>query len=529
MPMIPDVLVLGLSNALLAALLLFLVLAVRRFVRNPAALHVLWLAVLARLLAPPLVTFGVLAAHGPRSGTASATHALIPLMAAPATAPAGISWPVRLALGIWLPGTVVVVGLFVLRTRRFLRTLRTARPVGPAMEHRVRDLAATLGCRSVPKTLIVDGASSPQLWGGLRRTLLILPENLVARLQPAQLDTIILHELVHLRRRDHLVRWLELLATAVYWWHPGTWLAIRGLRESEEAFCDATVVRLFPERRHDYAMALVESVRANALGKHRGVATTCFARTVPLERRITTMFQQSDIAPPMTRRARLALATFVLVALGLTPLLKARQAPAPTATQAEPIALHVKDADLNDILGVFAKLTNTDILIEPGISGTVTLDVENEPWDQVLERIVDQCGATFSRDDGHIIVRARTPEPRTQTAPANTDPSGADPQAEPPRPRKLRAPAPEYPEEAVKAGAEGAVILKCLIGADGKVHDIEVLRPASHGLTEAAVDAVRTWEFEPVLRGDTPIPVTTNIVVKFVLDDGMKPHAAEKH
>ena len=68
-------------------------------------------------------------------------------------------------------------------------------------------------------------------------------------------------------------------------------------------------------------------------------------------------------------------------------------APAPpTRYRGQPVTLHLRDADLRDTLVALAKLTNTSIAIDPGITGTVTLDLVNVPSDQALELILKQHG-----------------------------------------------------------------------------------------------------------------------------------------
>ena len=69
-----------------------------------------------------------------------------------------------------------------------------------------------------------------------------------------------LHELAHLKRRDHWVRWLELIVAGLYWWHPVVWWARRALREAEEQCCDAWVVWAMPRRARTYAAALLAAV-----------------------------------------------------------------------------------------------------------------------------------------------------------------------------------------------------------------------------------------------------------------------------
>lgn len=92
-------------------------------------------------------------------------------------------------------------------------------------------------------------------------------------------------------------------------------------------------------------------------------------------------------------------------------------------------------------------------------------------------------------------------------------PVGGDVQA----PVKLFAPSPRYPELARRARVEGAVVLKTVIDARGRVTDVEVLRSAPFGLTEAAVEAVGRWRFAPgTLRGK-PVPVVFNLTVTFSL------------
>src|ERR1700692_4214836 len=63
-------------------------------------------------------------------------------------------------------------------------------------------------------------------------------------------------------------------------------------------------------------------------------------------------------------------------------------------------------------------------------------------------------------------------------------------------PVKLRGAAPRYPPAAKQSGIQGVVILEATIGTDGKVKDVKVVR-SSKFLDEAAVAAVRTWEYKP--------------------------------
>jgi type IV pilus assembly protein PilQ len=54
----------------------------------------------------------------------------------------------------------------------------------------------------------------------------------------------------------------------------------------------------------------------------------------------------------------------------------------------EPIDLKVTNADVTDVLRTFAQLSGLNIVVQPGVTGTVTAEMENVPWDQALEQVL---------------------------------------------------------------------------------------------------------------------------------------------
>jgi periplasmic protein TonB len=84
-------------------------------------------------------------------------------------------------------------------------------------------------------------------------------------------------------------------------------------------------------------------------------------------------------------------------------------------------------------------------------------------------------------------------------------------------PRKIRDVKPVYPAIAVASGKEGLVILEAVIGEDGSVRDVRVLRSVAL-LDQAAIDAVRQWRFTPTLLSGQPVPVVMTVTVNFKLN-----------
>jgi protein TonB len=84
-------------------------------------------------------------------------------------------------------------------------------------------------------------------------------------------------------------------------------------------------------------------------------------------------------------------------------------------------------------------------------------------------------------------------------------------------PRALYAPDPEYSEEARKAKYQGTVVLWVVVGPDGRPRDIRVQRTLGMGLDQKAIEAVRSWKFEPAKKDGQPVAVQINVEVNFRL------------
>ncbi|MCS6860896.1 MAG: energy transducer TonB [Abditibacteriales bacterium] len=101
------------------------------------------------------------------------------------------------------------------------------------------------------------------------------------------------------------------------------------------------------------------------------------------------------------------------------------------------------------------------------------------------------------------------------------------PRPEPPReepltqakPKYRNNPKPDYPPDARRQKQEGVVYLLVSINARGRVEDVQVDQSSGFTLLdEAALKAVRRWEFEPARRGDTPVPTRVRVPIRFKLE-----------
>ena len=246
-----------LTNAAAAGLLAVLAFAVSRVVRRPALAHGLWLVALLKLVTPPVVPLPLLPAW--RSLPALAKPAppmVVPmgtrLQPAPAAtaeaaavssarwirqtegaAPTALARLVKPAIAVVLvSGALCVLLLGAVRFARFRRLLAHAEPAPAAILERADAIAGALGLRRVPPLRVVAAAIPPMLWPEPAGPVLLLPRDLLDELTPDERDALLAHELAHVHRRDHWVRLLELLATALFWWYPVAWWARRARRRA---------------------------------------------------------------------------------------------------------------------------------------------------------------------------------------------------------------------------------------------------------------------------------------------------------
>jgi protein TonB len=81
-------------------------------------------------------------------------------------------------------------------------------------------------------------------------------------------------------------------------------------------------------------------------------------------------------------------------------------------------------------------------------------------------------------------------------------------------PNKIKDVKPVYPAIARSAGVAGVVTIEATIGPDGKVIDTKVVRSIPL-LDQAALDAVRQWEYTPTLLNGVPVPVLVTVTINF--------------
>ena len=144
---------------------------------------------------------------------------------------------------IWLAGAFAVFAFWQFRHWRFTRGINadSVPATGSVAELSAR-LQRELGIAGDVPLLVSGQAAGPGLLGILRPKI-VLPPNLENRLKEEELAAVLLHELIHLRRRDNLWATARMMVCCLFWFHPLIWLIDRQLMGERELMCDESVIR----------------------------------------------------------------------------------------------------------------------------------------------------------------------------------------------------------------------------------------------------------------------------------------------
>jgi beta-lactamase regulating signal transducer with metallopeptidase domain len=403
----PSLLCLALSNAVLATILAVIVAVIARCCRRPAVRHALWLLVLLKLVTPPLLPLSI---AWPRSDEIEPQPAELPQSAIVLPSESELSEPdapipemplgaltqprsssdspsrdefwIPFLIAIWLGGALTWWMVAAVRLGKFQRLLRQARPAPVDVQEQARRLAGFLGLRHRPPVVFVSAPLSPLLWALGSSPRLLVPKELWQKLTTEQQDTLLAHELAHLRRGDHWVRRLELFVLGLYWWHPVVWWARRRLQEAEEECCDALVVAVLPDAAPAYASALVETVSFLSQTRFAPLVGASGAGHVPLlKRRLTMILTETSSRKP----SRIAFWTVLGLGALLLPL--APQA-ARTEVPEEPKPVEMKDRIDNFHSSAFFKSQDCAACHQAVMSNPHGVHGKPQSWQQAHEDVV---------------------------------------------------------------------------------------------------------------------------------------------
>jgi len=241
------------QSTLVAAALALLTLAFRR--AHAQTRYAIWFAASLKFLVPfaALTSLGAqlewreALAQAPVEWTAAIEAVSQPLFTPPVdivlpqTLAARTGVPLSVIGGtIWAAGFATLLGVWLVRWRRVSRIIRAGTPINSGRTHDALQRVAALGKLPLVES---DTSLEPGVFG-IVRPVLLWPREIDMRLDDAQVQAVLAHELSHAHRRDNLTAAAHMLVEAVFWFHPLVWWIGARLVDERERACDEEVVRL---------------------------------------------------------------------------------------------------------------------------------------------------------------------------------------------------------------------------------------------------------------------------------------------
>jgi bla regulator protein blaR1 len=202
---------------------------------------------------------------------------------------------------------------------------RNVAPPGKYWNDRLLLLARRLGVNKKVTLLQSGQVNTPAAFGFLKPSILI-PLGLLANLSPDQVETILLHELAHIRRGDYLANLLLHLTEAIFFFNPGArWIATL-IRREMEAACDDMVLAGTPNR-NNYFEALLAFTQLSIdgrLGKTPSYALQLGGNKSDLLWRMKRMINRENKKLHLMEKAILSFGLLAIISLSLIGATPAR-------------------------------------------------------------------------------------------------------------------------------------------------------------------------------------------------------------
>lgn len=152
-------------------------------------------------------------------------------------------WYVALTL-IWIIGCALLLGLWLKKRRALCVAMKSGKIVSSGREFEIlQRVQLWLGLRRKVALVVSDAIAEPGVWR-IWRPVIVMPEGICDCLDDRELETIMMHEMVHVERWDNLIGVLQRVVCCVLWFHPLVWLLDRQLLAEREQSCDDTVIKL---------------------------------------------------------------------------------------------------------------------------------------------------------------------------------------------------------------------------------------------------------------------------------------------
>ena len=167
----------------------------------------------------------------------------------------GIS-PLNILCVIWILVSLLILFIWLYKVYNFRSGIRSkAQPSTPALNRKLLQLKKKIGLKKEICCFFVGDNIEPSVIG-IFSPYLIISSKLVQELDPEELENVLLHELIHIKRQDNLWSSLQMLFLCVLWFNPLIWWLNQRLTWEREKSCDEEVINNL-KNKSNYAKCII--------------------------------------------------------------------------------------------------------------------------------------------------------------------------------------------------------------------------------------------------------------------------------
>ena len=349
---------------------------------------------------------------------------------------------------------------------------------------------------------------------------------------------IIQHELAHIKRKDGIVQFFQILTQAIYFFHPLAWQLGKRMNEFREMACDEISIENNSGLSVEYSRALVE-IAENMVQTRLGIssASALIRQKNELLNRVQYLIEEVKMHNASKLKIGLILAGLLIfiVPLSWTKSKPAEPANPGTKSSTEETG-ELRGYALNEktgqgMSGITITLKGADKQTTSDEAGKFRID-QIQPGIYTLEaNHIGFKNVVFSdvkiKKEEPTWIKIKLSPVVVQTSVTPPPPPATDDKEitfveydTPPMPvggfaeiqKNL-----DYPEASRKAGTEGKVLVYVHISETGEVLKAKVQESVNPECDKAAVKAIKSVKWEPAKKGDDPVAVWVAIPISFKL------------
>ncbi|MCD7823110.1 MAG: M56 family metallopeptidase [Oscillospiraceae bacterium] len=275
---------------------------------------------------------------------------------------------------IWLVGAIICAAtlatLYILNIRRFNKSENLETDF-------ISSFQSSNKLRRTVTVKLSDKTTTPLTYG-IIHPVILLPKGMDLSDQK-QLKYILMHEYIHIRKLDNLLKGISSAAVCIHWFNPLVWVMNRFLSRDIELRCDETLLRQCDtDCRADYALTLI-----NLEDKRRGYALgTAFAKE-PSEERITAIMK---FRPASVCSIAIAVALIIVIAALTFAGNFGSKTPSDEITNAEIVSLLDNFFEWNGYLAfINPELDYSDSIVVDGENYYRVIDEDLDTWDEWVD------------------------------------------------------------------------------------------------------------------------------------------------